>query len=104
MEDFVWRAVAEAASRRRVQHGGHALKLIVGELGQVAITGQEAADPTIRILDRTFLPGAVRIAEEGLGAGRPCKESIGGELGATVEGDGAPFLWWVKLLVDLPWR
>ena len=63
-------------------------ELVLGEFGQVAITGEEPADPTVRILDRTFLPGAVRIAEIGLGAGRPCKESIGGELGAAVEGDG----------------
>ena len=87
MEGFVGGAVAEAASRRRIEHRGHALELVVGELGQVAIAGQEAADTAVRVFDGTFLPGAVRVTEEGLGAGGSREDGIGGELGATVEGD-----------------
>ena len=88
LQGLIRGAVAEAALRRRIEQGGHALELVLGELGQVALAGQKAADATVRVLDRTLLPGAVRIAEEGFGAGRPCKDGIGGELGATVEGDG----------------
>ena len=64
------------------------LELVLGQLGQVALAGQEPADPTVRVLDRTFLPGAVRIAEIGFGADAGRKQGVGGELGAAVEGDG----------------
>jgi hypothetical protein len=69
VESFVRRSVAEAAPRRCVQAGGDTSELVLVELGQVAITGQEPANSPIRILDRTFLPRAVRIAEIGLSAG-----------------------------------
>lgn len=88
VEGFVRRAVAEAAPRRCMEHRGHALQLVLGELGQVAVAGQKAADAAVRVLHRTLLPGAVRIAEEGLGAGGSREDGLGGELGATIEGDG----------------
>ena len=88
MEDFVWRAVAEAAPRCRVEHGGDALEFVVGEVGHVAITGQKSTDPTVGVFDGTFLPGTVWIAAEGLGAGGSREDGIGGELGATIEGGG----------------
>ena len=83
LEGFVRGAVAEASPRRSIQRGGHALELVLGELGQVAIAGQEAADATVRVFDGTFLPGAVRVTEEGLGAGGSREDGIGGELGAN---------------------
>jgi hypothetical protein len=42
MEDLVRRAIAEASPQRRVEHGGNALELIVGELG-AAVEGDGPA-------------------------------------------------------------
>ena len=59
--------VAEAAPGCRVEHHHLAGKFIAGELGQIAHGGQETPDATVRVLDGTFLPRAVRITEIGLG-------------------------------------
>jgi hypothetical protein len=54
----------------------------------VAITWQESADPTVGILDGTFLPGTMWIAEVDLGADLFGEQAIDGEFDASIEGDG----------------
>ena len=104
LEGFVGGAAAEAAPWRPVEHGGQTLQLVIGEFGQVAITGQKLADPTVRVLDRTFCQGLWGSQREGFGAGCPCKESVGDEPAAAVEGDGpaAPFRQPLPGLADRP--
>ena len=73
LEGLVGRAVAETASGCRVERRDDAGEFVFGQLGQVALAWQEPADPTVGVLDGTFLPGTMRIAEVGFGADWPAR-------------------------------
>jgi hypothetical protein len=79
-------------SRRVVvgaEERGEAFGLQGGEIG---LSRNEAAHSADGVLDATFLPGRVGIAEEGLD-GEPVECAMTSELGAIVKGDGLAQLW-----------
>src|SRR3954453_16358265 len=88
LEDLARGAVAEATARSVVEPGGQPAEAGASEGIGLAVARQEAAGAAVQVLDPTFLPGAVRVAEvpgHRQLAGEP---RIGGELGPPVEGDG----------------
>src|SRR5215210_4055009 len=87
-EGFGWGLPVKAFSRRVVVAGDEVEEALLIELGEVGLSGQEAAHASDGVLDAAFLPRSVRIAEEGLYADG-FEVVVAGELGAIVEGDGA---------------
>jgi hypothetical protein len=59
----------------------------VGDCGKVGFAGHEAPHPADGILDTAFLPGRVRVAEEGIDR-QLMQSMMAGELGAVVESNG----------------
>ena len=60
---------------------------VVGLEGvEVGGSGEVSSEASDGVFDAAFLPGAVRVAEEGLEADLV----VLGELGSVVEGEGAP--------------
>src|SRR4051794_14344159 len=85
LEDLPGRAVAEAAARGVVEPVGEPAEVGPRERLGRALARQEATGAAVQVLDTTFLPGAVRVAE---GAGHvelAAELGIGGELGPAVE-------------------
>jgi len=66
LEDFARRAVAESAARGVVEPIGEPAEVGARERLGLTVARQEAADAAVRVLDRAFLPGGVRVAEVGL--------------------------------------
>jgi hypothetical protein len=87
LEGLLRGAVAEATPGRGVERRHEPGKLTRGQRGGVALARQEAADPAVGVLDRAFRPGAVRVAEPSLRPKAVLEQTLGGELGAAVEGD-----------------
>ena len=76
------------ALARGVVVGGDGLAEPCGREGcQIGLAWDEAAHPADSVLDAAFLPGCVRIAEEGLDR-EAVQRQMTGELGAVVESDG----------------
>ena len=79
-EAFAWRVVV----------GLHQLGEAGGrEGGQVGLARQRPAQAADGVFDPAFLPGGIRVAEEGRDPER-LEVGVPGELGAVVEGDGLP--------------
>src|SRR5689334_1090337 len=88
LEDLTRRAVAEAAPRGVVEPVGEPAAGGAGERLGRALARQEAAGAAVQVLDTTFLPGAVRVAEVAGHVELAGELGVGGELGPAVEGDG----------------
>src|SRR3954452_9498862 len=89
LEHLARGAVAEAAPRRVVEPIGEPPQAGPPERPGLAVAGEEAPDPPVRVLDASLLPRTMRgteIARHRQLAGEP---GIGGELAAAVEGDRA---------------
>src|SRR3954469_21832493 len=87
LEYLPGRPVAEAAPGGVVEPVGEPAEVGASERLGRALARQEAPGAAVQVLDTTFLPGAVRVAE---GAGHvelAAELGIGGELGPAVEGD-----------------
>ena len=69
------------------------MKPLVGQSGQVGFTRQRAAQAADGVLDAAFLPGGVKVTEEGLDA-EGMEVMMRGEFGAVVEGDGLAAVRW----------
>ena len=63
------------------------MKPLVGQGGQVGFAGEGAAQAADGVLDAAFLPGGVKVTEEGLNA-EGMEAVMKGELRPIVEGDG----------------
>src|SRR3954454_23078008 len=87
LEDLPGRAVAEAAARGVVEPVGEPAEVGPRERLGRALAWQEATGAAVQVLDATFLPGAVRVAEVAGHAELAAELGIGGELGPAVEGD-----------------
>src|SRR5689334_19381067 len=88
LEDLTRRAIAEAAPGGVVEPVGEPAEGGAGERLGRALARQEAAGAAVQVLDPTFLPGAVRVAEVAGHVELAGELGIGGELGPAVEGDG----------------
>src|SRR4051812_30425989 len=88
LEDLTRGAVAEAAPRRAIEPVGEPAEGGAGERLGRALARQEAPGAAVQVLDATFLPGAVRVAEVARHVELAGELGIGGELGPAVEGDG----------------
>jgi hypothetical protein len=64
------------------------LKIVRRQSGQVGFAGEVTTESADGILDAAFLPGFVRIAEEGRQAELLSELVMSSELGAVVEGEG----------------
>src|SRR5258708_6838274 len=63
---------------------------LLGRKGvEIRLAREPATQPADRVLDATFLPGRVRVAEERLNAKRLAKRMVQSEFGAVVESDGS---------------
>src|SRR4051812_25511553 len=87
LEDLTRGAVAEAAARGVVEPVGEPAEGGAGERLGRALARQEATGAAVQVLDTTFLPGAVRVAEVAGHVELAAELGIGGELGPAVEGD-----------------
>ncbi|MHC2332441.1 hypothetical protein ACVIW0_001730 [Bradyrhizobium sp. USDA 4454] len=91
-----WGPEVKAFARGVVVCGDELAEASGWELVEIGFARDEAAHATDGVLDATFLPGGVRIAEEGLH-----QEALQGkvrcELGTVVEGDGLAHLLWQRL-------
>lgn len=60
---------------------------MVGDGERIDISRKPFPGPAVRVLDRAFLPGRLRIAEPGRGADAGLQVWPVGKLGPAVEGD-----------------
>ena len=92
-EKYFSRGLEPKAFARRVVVDGEAGVEAVGVDGlEVCLTWQEASQATDGILNGAFLPGTVRVAEEGFDAEFVAQDGVLGKLGAVVERvAGRPF-------------
>src|SRR5271155_1607932 len=67
-EDLGWGAEVQTLSRGMVVGLSDTGDLVWGDVVEVGVPGQEAADPADGVLDAALLPGGVGIAEEGIEA------------------------------------
>lgn len=88
-EDFGWRFVAKAFSRRGVQALADLLQLLISEGEGIDISREPFSDPPVRVFDSAFLLGRLRVAEPGLGPDPGLEIRPVSELGAAIEGDRA---------------
>src|SRR3954453_22840347 len=84
LEDLPGRAVAEAAARGVVEPVGEPAEVGPRRRPRRALGRQEAPGAAVRVLDATFLPGAVRVAEVAGHVELAGELGIGGELGPAV--------------------
>ena len=78
----------EAFSRCPVICSGASCDLVRRHTGKIGFARQGAAHAQDSVFDTAFLPGCVRVAEEGLDAELVVKCEVLGELGAVIEGNG----------------
>jgi hypothetical protein len=78
--------VVKALSRGVVVGGDERLEAGALQGREVGLARDKAAHAADGVLDATFLPGRVRVAEEGLDR-EPVQPSMAGELGAIIESD-----------------
>jgi len=93
-EELGWSSVVKALARCCVVGADDVEELPVGEFGEIGFARQEAAHASDGIFDATFLPGGMRVAEEGRDV-EIVEFVVLGELGAIVDGDG---------LVERSWK
>ena len=85
--------IPEALPRGVVVRMNQVMKPLVGQGGQVGFAGEGAAQAADGVLDAAFLPGGVKVTEEGLDA-EGMEVMMRGEFGAVVEGDGLAAVRW----------
>src|SRR3954463_10103479 len=89
LEHLARGAVAEAAPRRVVEPVGEPPQAGPPERPGLAVAGEEAPDPPVRVLDASLLPRTMRVTEIARHRQLAGEPGIGGELAAAVEGDRA---------------
>jgi hypothetical protein len=87
-EGLSWSSPVKAFSGCVVIGGNERLEARLRQGGEIGLSRNEASQAADGVLDAAFLPGRVRVAEEGLDR-EPVQPSMPGELGAVVEGDRA---------------
>src|SRR3954453_6032200 len=81
LEDLARGAIAEAAPRGVVEPVGEPAEADTGERLGRALAWQEAPGAAVQVLDPTFLPGAVRVAEVAGHVELAGELGVGGDLG-----------------------
>ncbi len=81
--------VAQALSWQRIQVMGEVDKVLLGDVGQIRIARHEASNTLVGVLDRTFLPRRIGIAEPASGTDPIFQSPESGELCAAIKGEAS---------------
>ena len=88
-ENFARRSEAETLARGGVEPLADRPQLSLGDGRQIGLSGQEAPEPPVGVLDRTLLPRRLRLAEPAVDAEIALQRREESELGSPVEGDAS---------------